>query len=183
MPRLFVAIDLPDDIKDRLIEVSKGVAGAKWLSRDQLHLTLRFIGETDEKQFQAIRSLLNSIRGEPFEIALKGVGQFPPKGAARVLWAGLDVPPALVALQRRIELALTGLGLPPEDKPFSAHVTLSRLKTPPNPETIRQFLLKNAALQSPPFVVREFVLYSSFLRPEGPFYRHEGVYPLTPEVS
>lgn len=181
MPRLFVAIDLPDDVKSRLAELCKGVAGAKWVTTDQMHLTLRFIGETDEKQFQAIRTLMNSIRGEPFEIALKGVGQFPPKGAARVLWAGLDAPPALVMLHRKIELALTGLGLPPEEKPFSAHVTLGRLKTPPNPESIRQFMNKNAALQSPPIPVREFVLYSSFLRPEGPFYRHEGVYPLLPE--
>lgn len=183
MPRLFVAVDLPDDVKQRLGTIAAGVAGVKWLTHDQMHLTLRFIGETDEKQFQAIRTLMGSIRSEPFDIALKGVGQFPPKGPARVLWVGLDAPPALVALQRRIELALTGIGLPPEDKPFSAHVTLGRLKDLPNPETIRLFMDKHAALQSPPFTVREFVLYSSFLRPDGPFYRHEGVYPLLPEST
>lgn len=181
MPRLFVAIDLPDDIRDRLTELCKGISGAKWVSRDQMHLTLRFIGDVDEKPFQAIRTLLGDIRCEPFEVTLKGVGQFPPKGAARVLWVGLDAPPALNALQRKIELALTGLGLAPEDRPFSPHITLARMKAPPLPEAMRQFMSKNATFETHPVPVSEFVLYSSFLRPEGPFYRHEGVYPLRTE--
>jgi 2'-5' RNA ligase len=181
MPRLFVAIDLPDDIKDRLAELCKGISGAKWVTHDQMHLTLRFIGEMDEKRFQAIRALMGDIRGEPFDVALKGVGQFPPRGAARVLWVGLEPPPALNTLQHKIEIALTGLGLEPEDRPFSPHITLARMKAPPLPESVRQFMIKNATFETHPIRVNEFVLYSSFLRPEGPFYRHEGVYPLRAE--
>lgn len=181
MIRLFVAVDLPDDIKDRLTTLCGGISGAKWVTRDQMHLTLRFIGEVDEKRFQAIRTLLNDIRGEPFDVTLKGVGQFPPRGPARVLWVGLDAPPALNTLQRKIEIALVGLGLEPEDRPFAAHITLARMKAPPLPEAMRQFMSKNASFETAPIRVNEFVLYSSFLKSEGPFYRREGVYPLRSE--
>ena len=96
-----------------------------------------------------------------------------------MLWVGLDAPPALGMLQRKIELVVTGLGLEAEERPFAPHVTLARLKTPPLPEAIRQYMSKHAAFEAARIPVSEFVLYSSFLKPEGPFYRHEGIYRFT----
>ncbi|GIL13053.1 MAG: RNA 2',3'-cyclic phosphodiesterase [Chloroflexota bacterium] len=181
MPRLFVAIDLPETVKDALGELCRGIPGAKWVSREQMHLTLRFIGEVDAPRFEAIRSGLGHLQAAPFELALKGVGQFPPRGAPRVLWVGLAAPPALAALQQRVESALVGLGIEPEDRPFSPHITLARLKTPPPPLLVGQFLNKHAAFQSESIPVSAFILYSSQLRPTGPVYRQEAVYNLKAE--
>lgn len=181
MIRLFVAVDLPDSTKDQLMSISQGISGARWLPRNEMHLTVRFIGEVEDATYRAIRTALGAVRAEPFTIALKGVGQFPPKGAPRVVWVGVDQPPGLLALYDTVESKLTGLGLPPEGRAFMPHITLARVKTPPLPEAIRQYMSKNAGFVTPPIPVNAFVLYSSFLRPDGPFYRHEGVYPLQTE--
>lgn len=181
MIRLFVAVDLPDNVKDQLMEMSKGITGARWLPRNELHLTVRFIGEVEDATYRAIRTALGSVRAEPFHMTLRGVGQFPAKGPARVIWVGVDLPPELTALYNAVEAALSGLGLPPEGRPFVPHITLARVKTPPLAEVIRQYMSKHASFHTPPIPVSEFALYSSFLRPDGPFYRHEGVYPLRPE--
>ncbi|NWG17889.1 MAG: RNA 2',3'-cyclic phosphodiesterase [Chloroflexi bacterium] len=181
MLRLFIAIDLPDTIKDRLGDLCRGVPGAKWVSREQMHLTLRFIGETEDARFEAMRSALGQLNAAPFSLSLKGVGQFPPRGAPRVLWVGVIAPPALAALQTRIESALVGLGVEPEDRPFSPHITLARLKTPPPALLVGKFLNDGAAFQTESIPVGAFVLYSSQLRPAGPVYRQEAVYNLKAE--
>lgn len=183
MPRLFVAIDLPDAVRDELARRCSGLPGARWVRRDQMHLTLRFIGEVEDGVAAAVRAALARIQASPFELAVRGVGQFPPRGAARVLWAGLDAPPALLALQGQVEAAVRGLGLPPEDKPFSAHVTLARFKAPPPPAALARFLRQHAGLTSPPFAVGHFTLYSSRLSPAGPDYICEARCPLEPRQS
>jgi 2'-5' RNA ligase len=174
--RLFIAIDLPDTIKERLAPLCAGVPGAKWVQRAQLHLTLRFIGEVETAQFQTIKTALQAVEGAPFTIALRGVGQFPPKRAARVLWVGVDAPPALMQLQREIEAALD---FPPEERPFSAHITLARLKTPAPAPVVQRYLAAHAAFQTEAIPVNEFILYSSVLSPQGAHYRPEAVYRLT----
>ena len=178
MPRLFVAIDLPDTIKDQLGALCDGVPGAKWVKRDQLHLTLRFIGEVSDVKFREIKDTLNRINAAPFTIAMQGVGQFPPRRAARVLWVGVDAPSELSQLQQQVETTLNELGCPPDERPFSAHITLARLKTPPPISTIQDYLTRHGAFQSDPFPINQFVLYSSMLAPQGPTYRAEAVYRL-----
>jgi 2'-5' RNA ligase len=91
---------------------------------------------------------------------------------------GLDAPPALLSLQRQIEAAVTGCGLPPEDKPFSPHITLARLKTPAPPPAVRAFLDPRAAFAAGPFPVEAFALFSSVLAPAGPTYTRELLVPL-----
>jgi 2'-5' RNA ligase len=178
MPRLFVAIDLPDTIKDQLGTLCGGLPGTKWVKRDQLHLTLRFIGEMSDEKFRVIKDRLNSIKAAPFSMAMQGVGQFPPRRAARVLWVGVDAPPTLSELQQQVETTLTKLGCPPDERPFSAHITLARLKTPPPPSAVEDYLARYGAFQSEPFPISHFVLYSSVLAPEGPTYCPEAVYRL-----
>lgn len=179
MPRLFVAVDVPDAIKDQLVVLCAGVPGAKWVQRAQLHLTLRFIGEVDSAKFQQIKTALSDVRSAPFSMALRGVGQFPPKRAARVLWVGVDAPPALNQLQAHVEATLNRLEFAPEERPFSAHLTLARLKTVPPPSVVQSYLSRHAAFQSESFPISEFVLYSSILSPEGPTYRREAAYLLS----
>jgi 2'-5' RNA ligase len=178
MPRLFVAIDLPDDVKDDLSAMMGSVPGAKWISRPQLHLTLRFIGEVDNPTFRAIRGTLETVECDSFDLMLKGVGQFPPKGKPRVLWVGVDRQPALKTLAETIETALEETGLQPEDRPFSAHITLARLKTPPPRDSVDRFMEKHARFQTNLIPVTRFILFSSILSPQGPRYTAEQFYPL-----
>ncbi len=178
MTRLFIALDLPDPVKDALGTLSSGIPGAKWVKRDQMHLTLRFIGEADEARFAAIKAALASVQAEPFQIRLKGVGQFPAKGKPRVVWAGVQAPPILTQLQRQIETTLLRQGLAPEEKPFSAHITLARFKLPPPAEPTRAFFARHANFQTDTIPVEAFILYSSILAPQGATYRREGMYRL-----
>ena len=88
MHRLFVAIDTPENIRAQLEALLSGVPGARWVTSDQLHLTLRFVGEVDGPTFRDIADALGGVEEEAFELALKGVGHFPPRGKAKILWAG-----------------------------------------------------------------------------------------------
>ena len=90
MPRLFIAVDLPDTIKENLESMSFGIPGAKWVRPEQLHLTVRFIGEVDGALFRDIKNILDEVSAAAFSLQLKGVGYFPPRGAPRVLWVGLE---------------------------------------------------------------------------------------------
>ena len=112
MPRLFVALDPPDEVKDALDRLCEGLPGIRWSDRGQFHLTLRFIGEVEQGTFYDIGEALANVSHPPFELALKGLGQFPPRGAPHTLWVGMDDPAgALATLRRRIERALAGLNV------------------------------------------------------------------------
>ena len=177
MIRLFVAIDFPEEIKEMLSRLCFGLPGARWVSEDQLHLTLRFIGEVDGGIFQDIRDGLGDIKADPLTLVLKGTGFFPPRKKPRVLWVGLQKNDLLVTLRNRIEGKLTALGLEPETRKFSPHITLARLKNTPVSKVTR-FLSSNNLFATPPFPVREFYLYSSFLTGKGAIHRREASYPL-----
>jgi 2'-5' RNA ligase len=179
VPRLFIAIDLPLEVKAELGKLCSGISGAKWVKDDQMHLTLRFIGETGEQQFKQVRDALAGIEGASFEMSLESVGQFPERGSPRVLWVGLKAPNDLRQLQQTIETTLLNLDLDPQDKPFSPHITLARFKTPPAPESMRQYLRQHMEFRSTAIPVKSFILYSSLLQPHGPVYRCEGVYDLS----
>ena len=176
--RLFTAIELPDSVKDQLAPLLSGLPGAKWVKRPQLHLTLRFIGEVETPKFKAIGDTLREVQAQAFEMRLQGVGRFPPKGASRVLWVGVDETPPLLALFQQIEGALAKLGYSPEDRPFSAHITLARFKEPPNRDDTDSYLNKHKLFQTEVIPVREFILFSSLLSPQGPSYKAERTYPL-----
>ncbi len=179
--RLFTAIDLPEQVKNALTVLCSGVPGAKWVKREQMHLTLRFIGDVDEEQFTAIRDVLGGIKIAPFEIALEKVGQFPPKGAPRVLWVGIKAPDTLATLYRQIESALTNLGLEPESRPYSPHITLARFKTSPPSDAVRTFHNRHIHFQTASIPVDSFILYSSTLTPGGSIYNREAIYQLKNE--
>ena len=166
MPRLFVAIDLPQDIKQQLVSLSCGLPGARWVAPEHLHLTLRFIGDVDGQVFKDVREVLADVRGESFSLRLKGIGFFPPRGKPRVVWVGIPRDESLLQLRNRIESVLVRSGLEPEGRKFSPHVTLARLKNTPG-SRIGAYLAHNGLFVSEEFTVNDFFLYSSVLNSKG----------------
>ncbi len=176
--RLFVAIDLPDRVKDQLGTLPTRLPTARWVSRQQMHVTLFFLGETD--RVENIKAALSGVKAPPFALNLTGVGRFPTrrKQPPRVLWVGIDPEPALQALHQQVTATLSELDFAPEDRPFSPHVTLARLKTrDPLPE-VDVFLSAHETFRVPRVPITEFVLFSSELSPQGAHYQREAVYAL-----
>ena len=178
MHRLFIAIDMPPAVNDRLINLCQGVSGAKWADSAPFHLTLRFIGDADDGLLQDIQFALADIEASAFDLALKGVGYFPPRGPAKILWAGIEAEPRLHRLREQVRAALEALGLEPERRKFAPHVTLARFKRGAAAARVADFLSIHALFRTQSFPVTQFHLYSSRLRPEGALHLIESSYPL-----
>ena len=178
MPRLFIAVDLPDAIKKNLESMFFGIPGARWVALDQLHLTVRFIGDVDGSLFLDIKSALAETRISPFNIQLKGVGHFPPRGAPRVIWVGIEKNEPLQLLRKKIAGTLLKIGVKPEKRKFSPHITLARLKNTP-PQKVANFLSGNGLFSQEPFQIDDFKLYSSTLTPKGAIHKVERIYSLS----
>jgi 2'-5' RNA ligase len=176
MIRLFVALALPDDVAQSLSMLQSGVPGARWSMREQLHLTLRFIGEVDERDATDIDETLAAISAPRFALQLKGLGSFGGK-SPRALWAGVAANDALLHLQRKIESAIQRLGLAAEERKYTPHVTLARLRAAP-PQRVMDYLADHGLYASAPFEVRDFALFSSRLTPNGSIYVVEREYAL-----
>jgi RNA 2',3'-cyclic 3'-phosphodiesterase len=174
--RLFVGIALPDDVAQSLAALQAGVPGARWQTREQLHLTLRFIGEADGRATAAIDDALATISAPAFSVELKGVGSFGGK-RPHALWAGVEANDALLHLQRKIESALQRIGLEADGRKYTPHVSLARLKGTQNGPVV-DFLTDQALYTSEPFAVNGFILYSSLLTANGSQYRAEKAYRL-----
>ena len=175
--RLFTAIALPDEVAASLLLLQFGVPGARWTTREQLHLTLRFIGEVDGPTANAVDDALTTVVAARFCLALKGVGQFGGKNPA-ALWAGVESCAELMHLQRKIESALQRAGLPPEPRKYTPHVTLARLKASPRGRVL-DYLSDHGLYASARFEVRGFILYSSVTTAGGSVYRAEKAYALS----
>jgi len=175
MPRLFVAVDLPDGIKAAVAALCHGLPGVRWLKPDHLHLTIRFIGEIDEMVFAAIRHGLTGEGLEAFACHLEGVGCFPPKGRPKVLWTGVHAEAGLIKLQAKVESDLQRIGLPPEEKKFVPHITLARPKDLKQAE-LANYMNTHNQFQTSPFSVQNFHLYSSVLTAKGAIHTLEHSY-------
>jgi 2'-5' RNA ligase len=165
MHRLFAAIHPPAAIRAQLLDVMGGVAGARWQDEDQLHLTLRFIGEVDSHAADDIDAALRSVVHRRFELALRGVGAFDRRGEPAVLWAGVAPHEPVKALHKKVAQALARAGVEPERRAFAPHITLARMRRGGGP--IQPLLDAAGALSSAPFEVGEFRLYESRLTPDG----------------
>jgi len=180
MPRLFIAVDLPERIRDDISSIYEAIPGAKWTEDAQLHLTLRFIGDVSSETAERVQSALKSIHAPSFTKNLKGVGFFPPRKTPRVLWCGIAPNEELMRLQNRIERTLVAAaGVNQEDRKFSPHITVARLNNSPA-ERLAAFLSANALFETEPFLISEFHLYSSHLRREGALHIKEATYKLDP---
>lgn len=175
--RLFVALSIPDAVAQGMFLIQAGIPGARWQTREQLHLTLRFIGEVDGREANDIDDALSAISSPSFSLALKGAGEFGGKNPHAV-WVGVSDPAAVGHLNRKIETAMQRIGLKAEERKFTPHVTLARLRAAPR-ERVIDWLADHALYASPAFDVNAFALYSSTLTPNGSLYVPERVYRLT----
>jgi 2'-5' RNA ligase len=177
MYRLFVAIDPPETTREELLRICYGLPNCRWHDKDQIHVTLRFIGEVDGGVFRDIQDALSNVKAEPFDVMVKSVGFFPPRKDPEILWAGIDNRDGIVSLRNKIENCLSRAGIPSEGRKFFPHISLARLKGTP-PTKVAQFLSEYSLFQLDPFHVREFSLYSSFLSSERALHQVEATYPL-----
>lgn len=175
--RLFVALSIPDAVARGMFLIQAGIPGARWQTREQLHLTLRFIGEVDGREAGDIDDALAAIAAPRFALALKGVGEFGGKNPHAV-WAGVSDTAAVGHLNRKIETALQRIGMKADERKFTPHVTLARLRAAPQGRVI-DWLADHALYASQSFEVGSFALYSSTLTPNGSVYVPERVYNLT----
>jgi 2'-5' RNA ligase len=174
--RLFVALSISDQVAQDLMLLQGGVPGARWQSREQLHMTLRFIGEVDGRDARAIDDALAGIEAPAFEIQLHGVGQFGNK-QPHSLWAAARKHEMLEHLARKVDSAIRRVGQPQDAHKFMPHVTLARLRHP-DLDKVREWLVEHALFTSSEFTVDTFCLYSSKLTSDGSIYRVEQEYPL-----
>jgi len=177
MLRLFVAVELPERIRERLAVLCGGVPGARWLSPETMHLTIRFIGEVSEGTFSDIDAALSDVRAPGFSLSLDGIGSFGNGARPRVIWAGVERSPALEHLHGKIESALVRAGLPPEGRKFTPHVTLARIKSGKTGR-VGEYVAAHNPFRTDTFQVTEFTLFSSFLSHSGAIHTPEAVYPL-----
>jgi 2'-5' RNA ligase len=168
MHRLFVAVRPPAAIRAILLGAMGGISGARWQSEDQLHLTLRFIGEVDRHLAGDIHAALGAVHQPGFEIALSGIGAFDRRGWPDAVWAGVSPHEPLKALHKKVDAALTRVGVAPDQRAFLPHVTLARLKR--SSGTVGNLLEDAGGLTSPPFRVDHFGLFESMLTPDGAVY-------------
>jgi 2'-5' RNA ligase len=176
MHRLFVAIRPPEPIRDLLIDAMDESPDFRWQHDEQLHLTLRFIGEVDRPLADDIAAALTRIHAERFSVRIAGTGRFEQRNSGS-LWAGVEPKAPVAALASKIERACVGLGLEPERRAFHPHITLARWKGRRTRE-IADFLQRTRGLASEPFGVTEFILFESRLSRHGAHYEEAASYPL-----
>ena len=177
MARLFIALDLPHSARERLAEISCGLPGAAWVSPEQIHLTLRFLGEVDAGATTDLRQALSGIQTRAFFLSLKGVGLFPLRGDPEVLWAGVAKSDELLRLRHKIENLLIRQGLPPDARKFYPHVTLAKLRDS-RVDWVGSYIAENSLFSLPAIPMQTFGLYSSRLTAEGAIHHLEDSYPL-----
>ena len=185
--RLFIALDIDEDIRERIFRSVEGVRNfapdARWIRPESMHVTLKFIGEQPEEALTSIKKSLTELSAAGSEIHFKGYGFFPTAKSARVFWAGMETGPELAAMAGMIDDKMAELRIPKEERPFSPHLTLARgpggsgsphrNKKDGRNQVFQKLQEKLSALPAPEFGTmrpREFFLYQSQLSPKGSKY-------------
>ena len=174
--RLFIAIRPPEPVRDRLVDAMEGIEGARWVDEENLHLTLRFVGEVERPAANDLAAALGRIAWPRFSLQIEGVGHFKRRGQATALWARVPASDPLEGLRQKIEAACEAAGLGRETRRFTPHVTLARLNRSSGP--IGGWLSAFGDIRAGPWEVTEFVLYESHLGHTGAFYEPVTVFGL-----
>jgi 2'-5' RNA ligase len=177
MIRLFIALCLDESTRQLLGGLGRNIPGARTVPAEQLHLTLRFIGDVDGAVFHDIKEQLCLLQSPPVTFCIKGVGHFPPRGNPRVLWAGIEPAGAVIMLRNRVNTVLSRCGIQKEQRKFHPHITLARLNRSPAGRVAR-FLSANSLLELPAATVDTVTLFSSKLTNKGAIHTIEGQFPL-----
>jgi 2'-5' RNA ligase len=181
--RAFIAVEIPDDVKDEVGRViahfSRQGFPVRWVSHDNLHLTLVFLGENPPEFVEKAKSqlVLAAAETRAFSMSLKGLGVFPNERSPRVVWLGIEQGrDELILLAQQTLKELVTIGFIPEKRPFSAHLTIGRVRAPIH--DVRAVLDRPYASRA--FPVKELTLFQSHLRPTGPVYERLGQYEFRP---
>lgn len=175
--RLFVALDLPNAIRNRLSFLAGGLHGVRWVPPENYHVTLRFIGELPAWRAEEVDQALAGLRAPGFTLQLAGVGTFEKAGRVSSLWAGVERNPALEHLQAKVETALHRAGVERERRRFVPHVTLARLDGAPL-DKVAGWVQAHNLFRSEPIPIGHFTLFSSLLGKEQAVYEPEVEYRL-----
>ena len=189
--RLFVALDIEEDIRNRIAHFMDGVRttapDARWVNPESLHVTLKFIGEKPDAMVKQIEAVLGTIEAGPIEVRFRETGFFPTPGSARVFWVGIEADSGLAQLAKNVDQVSAGIGIPEEQRAFSPHLTLARAGTRTGTSSgvprwrkgdraNRQFAKLQEKLEKTPppdfgtMTAREFFLYRSQLSSQGARY-------------
>jgi 2'-5' RNA ligase len=178
--RAFIAIELPPEIQTQLENVAKRLRAARasavrWVSPQNIHLTLKFLGDTDPSKLTRLGEQLQIAAAgcQPVEITIAGLGAFPNNRQPLVIWVGVEIPAQIKNLQSSVEAAAEKIGCPVEQRPFSPHLTLGRVRKDASREEIAQISQALASVEAGElgrFMAAGFTLFRSDLRPNGPVY-------------
>jgi 2'-5' RNA ligase len=174
--RLFVALRPPRPIRDLLRAAMHGISAARWQDDDQLHLTLRFIGEVDRHRAEDIAAALGALHAPAISARIAGVGLFDRKGQPHMVWAAVEPMAALAGLHRKVDQLLARVGVAAETRAFVPHITLARLNRGAGP--VAPFLAQSSELASASFDFTHVILYESELARGGSRYHPVARYPL-----
>ena len=181
MPRLFTALEIPPHVAQSLSMMRGGLPGARWIDAENYHLTLRFIGDIDDSLAHEIAGMLGRVRRQAFELRLDGLSSFGGR-KPRALVASVQPITPLMELQAEHERILQRLGLEPEGRKYTPHVTLARLRDSSSWQ-VADYLSARGHYRSASFEVSRFVLFSSRNSVGGGPYIVEADYPLTERVA
>ena len=176
MHRLFVAIRPPEPIRDLLIDAMDDSPDFRWQDEEQLHLTLRFIGDVERPVANDLADALGRIRAQGLLLRVSGVGRFEQRSSG-ALWAGVEPKAPLTELAAKVERVCQQVGLEPERRAYFPHITLARWKGRRSRE-VADFLQRRGGLSSEPFSVSEFILFESRLSRHGAHYEEVASYRL-----
>lgn len=178
MPRLFVGIYPDSVVRDALASLATSLRGFRWTPPEQLHLTLRFLGELDDATAGRAEAALATVSVGAFLLEPAGVGVFPPRGPAGVVWVGFGTAhPHLFQLRQRVDDALLAAGVPLELRPFQAHLTVARVREA-SAGTIAEFVKRHRDFTAPPWRATSFALMESRLNSAGAEHAVRRMYPL-----
>jgi RNA 2',3'-cyclic 3'-phosphodiesterase len=175
MHRLFVAIQPPLAIRRLLLAAMGGISKARWQTDEQLHLTLRFIGEVDRHCAEDCAAALAQVSHRPFEMALAGAGMFDRRGRPEALWVGVTPHEPLKTLHKKVDQALSRVGIAPDTRAFLPHITIARFGR--GSGAIADFMATHGCIGSPAFTVDAICLYESELTSGGSVYHLAARYP------
>lgn len=175
--RLFIALPIPSSAKKRLGELHQPIEGVRWQQEGQIHLTLKFLGETDPERAQDLKNDLQNITMPAFDISIQGFGYFSQDKQPRVLWADIKKSAPLKNLQKAVELKCQELGFKAESRAFKPHITIARINGGANCD-IMSFINQHKRFQISDIPIEEFVLYESKLNAEGAKHIRLKAFPL-----
>jgi 2'-5' RNA ligase len=166
MPRLFLAIDLPEETKEQLRQLRVDIPGARWVPSNQLHLTLAFLGDVEMESMKRLMGKLAAVRSPAFSLRLGEFGCFPNRKRPRVAWIGIRPEPLLMSLADQVRETVLSCEISLEERPFSPHITLARIKQAVGNDC-DAFLAQTRGQEPALIPVREFILFESRLSSSG----------------